>query len=85
MLDDVERRYRAGHDVMVDDRLRILTSMKAVWGAPLATVFVRHGHYARDPKVVAAYPTADVSIERIGELARGDLEQLPGAPSRGRP
>jgi FMN phosphatase YigB (HAD superfamily) len=85
MLDDVERRYPAGHYVMVDDKLRILTSMKTVWGTRLTTVFVRQGHYARDPKVLASYPSADVSIESIGELARRDLETLPGAPSGGRP
>jgi FMN phosphatase YigB (HAD superfamily) len=73
MLDDVERRYPAGHYVMVDDKLRILASMKAVWDARLTTVFVRQGHYARDPNVVTAYPAADVSIERIGELTHADL------------
>jgi len=83
MLDDVERRYPAGHYVMVDDKLRILTAMKTVWGARLTTVFVRQGHYARDPKVLAAYPAADVSIASIGELARRDLETLLGAPSGG--
>lgn len=73
MLDDVERRYPARHYVMVDDKLRILASMKAVWGTRLTTVFVRQGHYARDPGILAAYPAADLSIERIGELAHGDL------------
>ena len=31
MLDDIERRYPAEHYVMVDDKLRILTAMKAQW------------------------------------------------------
>jgi FMN phosphatase YigB (HAD superfamily) len=73
MLGDVERRYPTGHYMMVDDKLRILASMKTVWGTRLTTVFVRQGHYARDPNVLAAYPAADVTIECIGELADGDL------------
>src|SRR5262249_33930576 len=31
-LDDVERRYPARHYVLVDDKLRILTAAKKVWG-----------------------------------------------------
>jgi FMN phosphatase YigB (HAD superfamily) len=73
MLDDVARRYPARHYVMLDDKLRILSAMKSVWGPRLTTVFVRQGHYARDPKTLAAYPAADVTIEKIGDLARGDV------------
>jgi FMN phosphatase YigB (HAD superfamily) len=73
MLDDVARRYPAGHYVMLDDKLRILSAMKSVWGPRLTTVFVRQGHYARDPKALSAYPAADVTLESIGELARGDF------------
>ena len=32
-LDDVERRFPADHYVLVDDKLRILTAVKNVWGA----------------------------------------------------
>jgi hypothetical protein len=42
--------------------------MKATWGARLTTVFVRQGHYALDAELVAQYPPADVTIERIGDL-----------------
>jgi FMN phosphatase YigB (HAD superfamily) len=73
MLDDVEHRYPAGHYVMVDDKIRILTAMKAIWGDRLTTVFVRQGHYALDVELVAKYPPADVTMERIGELAVEDL------------
>jgi hypothetical protein len=59
--------------VMVDDKVRILAAMKSVWGQRLTTVFVRQGHYARDPAVLARYPAADVSIESIGEVVRADL------------
>ena len=50
MLDDVERRYPARRYVMVDDKLRILTAMKAIWRDRVTTVFVRQGHYAHDPR-----------------------------------
>jgi FMN phosphatase YigB (HAD superfamily) len=76
MLDDVERRWPARRYVMVDDKLRILAAMKNVWGDRLTTVFPRQGHYALDPKVVAAYPAADITIERIGELVNYDLSDF---------
>jgi len=68
MLDDVERRYPARRYVMVDDKLRILTAMKEQWQHRLTTVFVRQGHYALDPLLVAAYPAADLTIDRISDL-----------------
>ena len=73
LLDDVERRYPARRYVMVDDKLRILAAMKNVWGDRLTTVFPRQGHYALDPKIGAAYPAADITIERIGELVNYTL------------
>ena len=76
MLDDVERHYPARRYVMVDDKLRILAAMKNVWGDRLTTVFPRQGHYALNPEVVAAYPSADITIERIGELVNFDLSDL---------
>jgi FMN phosphatase YigB (HAD superfamily) len=68
MLDSVKRRYPASRYVMVDDKLRILTSMKSAWGASLTTIFPRQGHYANDPRESAAYPAADLTVERIGHL-----------------
>ena len=68
MLDSVVRRYPASHYVMVDDKVRILAAMKSAWGRSLTTIFPRQGHYARDPRQIAAYPAADVSVERIGDL-----------------
>src|SRR6185436_19106007 len=67
-LDDVEQRYAAEHYVLVDDKLRILAAVKKFWGSRVTTVFVRQGHYATDPKILASYPPADVSIDRIGDL-----------------
>jgi len=69
-LDDVERRYPADHYVIVDDKLRILDAMKKVWGSRVTTVFPRQGHYAHDPKILAAYPPADISIDHIGDFSK---------------
>ncbi len=80
MLDEVEQRYPARHYVMVDDKLRILAAMKKLWGARLTTVFPRQSHYALDPANSAAYPPADITIERIGELIDVDFCALPGNP-----
>lgn len=75
-LDDVEHRYPAEHYVLVDDKLRILTAVKKVWGARVTTVFPRQGHYAHDPKALATYPPADIAIDRISDLLRYDLPAL---------
>ena len=66
-LDDVERRYPADHYVLIDDKVRILTDVKKVWGKRLTTVFPRQGHYAFEPGV-AGYPAPDVTVEKIGDL-----------------
>ncbi|HVO27034.1 MAG TPA: HAD family hydrolase [Candidatus Margulisiibacteriota bacterium] len=75
-LADVERRYPADHYVLVDDKLRILAAVKTAWGDRVTTVLPRQGMYARDPKVVASYPAADVTVERIGDLVDYDLLAL---------
>src|SRR6516164_3218423 len=75
-LDDVEQRYPAEHYVLVDDKLRILTAVKKFWGSRATTVFVRQGHYAVDPKILASYPPADISIGRVGDLLQCDLPEL---------
>jgi len=75
-LDDVERRFPARHYVLIDDKLRILTAVKKVWGARVTTVFPRQGHYTLDPKILADYPPADISVERIGDLLRYGVESF---------
>ena len=65
------QRYPAEHYVLVDDKIRILTAVRNVWGERLTTVFPRQGDYARAADV-ATYPPADITIERIGELLRYD-------------
>jgi FMN phosphatase YigB (HAD superfamily) len=69
MLSDVERRFPADQYVMIDDKLRLLTAIKKVWAARVTTVFVRQGHYALDPAAIASNPPADLSIERIADVA----------------
>ena len=81
VLGDVERRYPAKHYVMVDDKLRILAAMKRVWQDRLTTVFAHQGHYALDPTNDAAYPPAEIRIERIGDLVTYDLPALRAASS----
>jgi len=62
--------------VLVDDKLRILAAVKKFWGSRVTTVFVRQGHYAADPKVLASCPPADISIGRIGDLLQYRLPEL---------
>jgi hypothetical protein len=79
-LPDVERRYPARHYVLVDDKLRILTAVKQVWGDRVTTVWPRQGHYALDPDVQSKYPPADVTVERIGDLL--DVDRAALIPAR---
>jgi hypothetical protein len=67
-LEDVARRFPAAHYVLIDDKLRILTAVKKIWAERVTTVFPRQGHYAVDPKVLSAYPPADITLDRIGGL-----------------
>jgi hypothetical protein len=80
-LADVERRFPAEHYVLVDDKVRILTAIKQAWGARVTTVFPRQGHYAREASA-PAFPTPDITVERIGELVDYDLATLVGAACR---
>lgn len=73
MLNMVKRKYPAKHYVMIDDKLSILTTMKALWGPKLTTIFPRQGHYAHDIKHTLPYPTPDITIECIGDLLDYDF------------
>jgi FMN phosphatase YigB (HAD superfamily) len=79
MLDAVAERYPAQHYVMVDDKLRILAAMKDLLGNRLTTILPRQGHYALDPRNIAAYPPADLTVERIDELVNCDRPDVLGA------
>ena len=76
MLEDVERLFPARRYVMVDDKLRILSAIKAAWGERVTTVFARQGHYANDAQTTSRYPAADLSIAHVGELLRQDLSRF---------
>ena len=84
-LAEVEARYPAVHYVIVDDKLRILSHVKKIWGLRVTTVFVRQGRYARDPKILASHPAADVNIERIGDLLNCQLQELKPKQSKHTP
>jgi len=75
-LADIAHRYPAEHYVLVDDKLRILTAFKQAWGERVTTVFPRQGEFALDPVTRAAYPPADVSVERISDLLEYDMSDL---------
>src|SRR2546422_583493 len=67
------QRYPAQHSVLVDDKPRILAAAKKIWRDRVTTIFPRQGQYARDAK---AYPPADLTVERIGDLMTHDLPEL---------
>jgi len=75
-LEDVAARFPADHYVLIDDKLRILAAVKQIWGSKVTTVFPRQGHYAHDPQILASYPPADITIERIGELLKYSLSDF---------
>ncbi len=75
-LEDVERRYPARRYVLIDDKVRLLTAIKEIWGARVTTVFVRQGHYARDATLLADYPQPDMTVERIRDLLDLPLRDL---------
>lgn len=75
-LDDMQRCYPAKHYVMVDDKLNILTAMKAQLGPRLTTVLPRQGHYANDAHILQSNPAPDITIDRIGHLLRYEKAAL---------
>jgi hypothetical protein len=70
---------------MADDKLRILAAMKQAWADRVTTIFPRQGHYALDPHNISAYPAADLTVERIGDLVTYDRSAVPDARRAGRP
>lgn len=75
-LDAVAMRYPARRYILVDDKRRLLAAVKTAWGDRVRTVFARQGHYAHDAASVAAYPAADLTVERIGDLLQCDFTAL---------
>jgi len=77
MLDDVENHYPAEHYVFVDDKLRLLTAVKQIWGDRVTTVFPQQGHYA-NASSVKTYPPADMTIACIGDLSEYVMKTFGG-------
>jgi FMN phosphatase YigB (HAD superfamily) len=75
-LEYVERLYPARHYVLIDDKLRILATVKRAWGDRVTTIFPKQGHYAFDPSILAEYPRADLEIDKIGDLLKYDRSKL---------
>jgi FMN phosphatase YigB (HAD superfamily) len=75
-LEDVERRYPADHYVMIDDKVRILTAVKGIWGRCVTSVFPRQGHNALDEEVVGSSPAPDLTIQCIGNLVELDFRAM---------
>ena len=80
-LGDVVARFPATHYVVFDDKLHILTAIKRIWRQRVTTVFVRQGHYARDPKILSANPPADFTLDHIGELTEFSADAFGAAGS----
>lgn len=76
MLDEMQRVFPADHYVMIDDKIAILSAIKAVMKDRVTTVFPRQGHYALDPDNIKRYPAADVGIDCIGDLNRMARDEL---------
>jgi hypothetical protein len=75
-LDAIERAYPAKHYILVDDKLKVLNAIKDIWGNRVTTIFVKQGHYANDPNVLASEPAADVSVCRVGKLMMHDFSTI---------
>lgn len=82
MINQVKALYPASHYVMIDDKLRILTAMKAAMGEELTTIFPRQGHYAADPDILRSCPPADISVDHIDALLKLDFNSCAGASPR---
>ncbi|HKP49036.1 MAG TPA: hypothetical protein VJU17_03405, partial [Gemmatimonadales bacterium] len=77
-LDDVAARFPAEHYILVDDKLHLLAAVKEIWEGRVTTVFVRQGHYAHDPEILANFPPADLTVDRIADLLDIDIPTLLG-------
>lgn len=53
---------------MLDDKLRLLETIKQTWGKRGTTGFVKQGHYGNDAETLARYPSADIHLDHIRYL-----------------
>jgi hypothetical protein len=77
-LDDVEQRFPADHYVLIDDKVRVLTDVKRIWGSKVTTVFPKQGHYAMEPDIETKYPEPDITVKAIGDLVAFNLPAFRG-------
>ena len=75
-LDAVRRAYPARHYVLIDDKLKLLDTVKRAWGDRVTTVFPRQGHYANDAQTLAGSAPADIEVQRIADLMEHDFSAL---------
>ncbi len=75
-LADVERHFPAMHYVLIDDKPRVLESVKQTWADRVTTVFPLQGHYAKKREDVAKFPPADITVNHIGDLLDIDFQTL---------
>jgi hypothetical protein len=69
-LAETQRRFPAGHYVVVDDKPLLLASIKRQLGTRVTTVFVAQGHYALEQRVRPPDPLPDCTLRHIAELCR---------------
>lgn len=70
MLEDMQKRYPAAHYVMVDDKPRILVSLKKLLGDRVTTVFVKQGHYAAAAGADLQETPPDITVDSVADLAK---------------
>ncbi len=75
-LAEIQCRYPDRHYVLIDDKPRILSSIRTAWGDRVTNVLARQGHYALDAAVSAASPRPGRVVERIGDLADLDIRAI---------
>ena len=75
-LEAIAQAFPARHYILVDDKLKLLNAVKGIWGNRVTTIFVKQGHYANDPNVLASEPVADVSVDRVAELMMHDFSTI---------
>ena len=75
-LDEVQRRRPVDYDVIVDDKLRILTAMKKASGEHGATVFLCLEKIAPDRAALNSNRPPDDAVESIADLLEYDLTGL---------
>jgi beta-phosphoglucomutase-like phosphatase (HAD superfamily) len=75
-LEAIAQAFPARHYILVDDKLKLLNAVKGIWGNRVTTIFVKQGHYANDPNVLASEPAADVSVDRVAELMMHDFSTI---------